>query len=432
MHVADARVGGLPGTGIVGASTLMAIGAALSARQQHTDDGGSTPEGGRTSQIALCFLGDGATNQGMFHEAVNFAAVLNLPAIFLIENNLYGEFTPLSEATQVQQLSRRAAAYGIPGLTVDGNDAWAVYQATREAVERARSGGGPALLECMTYRLRGHTEGEDFEYCTPEEVEEWWKKDPIPRLQEELLTQGVLTEADVARFREEAQRIAAQALEFARESPEPELGSLTEHTYAPEPAQLYQAGPRPSAEPRLRAEATREISFGQAINEALAEEMARDERVCLIGEEVSIGGYFAVTAGLVERFGPQRVIDTPISEYAIVGSAVSAAMTGTRPVAEIMFSSLQQSSALLREQAPLRQHRPGPGGGVLSAYRRGRRQAGRRRRDAGGHRLHGGPGLGDGRRAGGPRDRGGGSGSPYPGRTLPCRMQGGSGGRCWR
>jgi len=319
MHLADARLGALPGTGIVGASTLMGIGAALSARQSHTD------------QVALCFLGDGATNQGMFHEALNFAAVLNLPAIFVIENNLYGEFTPLSRASRVQQLSRRAAAYGVPGLTVDGNDVWTVYQATREAVERARNGGGPTLLECMTYRLRGHTEGEDFAYRTPAEVEEWRKKDPILRLRDDLLARGVLTEVDVAHFHEEAQRATEEALAFVRESPEPSPDSLTEDVYAPEPAQLYRAtGPR--------VETRREISFGQALTEALAEEMARDERVFLIGEEVTTGGYFAVTAGLAERFGHERVIDTPISEYAIVGSAVSAAMTGTRPVAEIMFS----------------------------------------------------------------------------------------------
>ncbi len=318
MHGADARVSALPGTGIVGASTLMAIGAALSARQQGSD------------RVALCFMGDGATNQGMFHEALNFAAVLDLPVVFVIENNLYGEFTPLSRASRVLELSKRAAAYGMPGLTVDGNDAWAVYQAAHEAVERARRGQGPTLLECMTYRLRGHTEGEDFEYRAQEEIEEWRRKDPISRLQAELLGQGVLTEADVAEFRAQAWRVTDDALGFARESPEPPLETLTQHVYAPDPAYLYRPAPRLAA--------GREISFGQALTEAMAEEMERDERVFVIGEEVSTGGYFAVTAGLMERFGPQRVIDTPISEYAIVGAAVSAAMTGTRPVAEIMFS----------------------------------------------------------------------------------------------
>jgi len=318
MHVTDAAVGALGANGIVGAPYLIAAGAALSIHQQASE------------RVALAFSGDGATNQGMFHEALNFAAVFRLPTVFVVENNLYGEFTPLSRHASVQRLSERAAAYGIPGVTVDGNDAWAVYAATREAVARARRGAGPTLLECLTYRWRGHMEGEAAVYRDPAEVEAWKQKCPIQQLERELVERGVLTPEDVAEIVCQAQAMVSQAEDYAVGSPDPPAEALTEDVYAPEPAVLYRpVEPRPT---------TREASYSKALFEALAEEMARDERVFLLGEDVSTGGYFAVTSGIAEEFGPHRVLDTPISEYAIVGAAVGAAMTGRRPVAEILFS----------------------------------------------------------------------------------------------
>jgi len=318
MHVTEARVGALGANGIVGASALIATGAALSARQRGTD------------QVALAFFGDGATNQGMFHEALNFAAVFDLPALYVIENNLYAEFTRADRHTKVERLSDRAKAYHIPGLTVDGNDVWAVYQAVKEAVERARSGRGPTLIECQTYRIHGHTEGESAQYRSTTEVEEWRKRDPIRLWRTQLLDSGLLTEEQAAEMEQEAREAVEEAVAFAKSSPEPTLESITEDIFSPEPAYLYRDGPK--------APATREVTCSQAIREALAEEMRRDPAVYLLGEDVSTGGYFAVTAGLAEEFGPERVIDTPISEYAIVGTAVGAAMTGRRPIAEIQFS----------------------------------------------------------------------------------------------
>ncbi|HUX75596.1 MAG TPA: dehydrogenase E1 component subunit alpha/beta, partial [Anaerolineae bacterium] len=318
MHVTDAAVGALGANGIVGAPYLIAAGAALSAWQRASD------------QVAVAFSGDGATNQGMFHEALNFAAVFKLPVVFVVENNLYGEFTPVSRHASVERLADRAAAYSIPGVTVDGNDAWAVYAATREAVARARRGDGPTLLECLTYRWRGHMEGEAVAYRDPAEVAAWKQKCPIRQLERELLERGVLTPDDAAQIARQAEATVAEALAFALRSPDPPAGALIEDVYAPEPGVLYQpTPPRP---------ATRETTYSAALFEALAEEMARDERVFLLGEDVSTGGYFAVTAGIAEEFGPHRVLDTPISEYAIVGAAVGAAMTGRRPVAEILFS----------------------------------------------------------------------------------------------
>jgi pyruvate/2-oxoglutarate/acetoin dehydrogenase E1 component len=336
MHVTEAAVGALGANGIVGAPYLIAAGAALSAWHQASD------------RVAMAFSGDGATNQGMFHEALNFAAVFRLPAVFVIENNLYGEFTPLSKHAGVQQLSDRAVAYGIPGVTVDGNDVWAVYTATREAVARARRGEGPTLLECLTYRWCGHMEGEGADYREASEIEAWKQRCPIQRLERELMENGVLTSDDVAAITHQAEAKVHEALAFALDSPDPPAEVLTQDVYAPEPAALYRPIPRVST--------TREISYSQALFEALAEEMARDERVFLLGEDVSTGGYFAVTAGIAEEFGPHRVMDTPISEYAIVGAAVGAAMTGRRPVAEILFSDFLTTcmDPLVNQAAKLR------------------------------------------------------------------------------
>jgi 2-oxoisovalerate dehydrogenase E1 component len=318
MHVTDASVGALGANGIVGAPYLIAAGAALAARQEASD------------RVAVAFSGDGATNQGMFHEALNFAAVFDLPAVFIIENNLYGEFTPLSKHAGIERLADRAAAYGFPGVTVDGNDVWAVYEATQQAVSRARRGEGPTLLECLTYRVHGHMEGEKIPYRDSAEIQAWLDRCPIRRLEDELQTAGTLSPDEITAIRTGAQEQVEEALAFARQSADPPADALTEDVYAPELAELYR--------PVAALTARREISTSQALFEALAEEMARDERVFLLGEDVSTGGYFAVTVGLADEFGPHRVLDTPISEYAIVGAAVGAAMSGRRPVAEILFS----------------------------------------------------------------------------------------------
>ncbi len=318
MHVTDARIGALGANGIVGASSLIAVGAALSARLR------------RSSQIALAFLGDGATAQGMFHEALNFAAVFDLPALFFVENNHYAEFTPLKGHTRLEHLADRARGHGLPGVTIDGNDVWLVYQTVQEAAQRARRGEGPTLIEAITYRWSGHTEGETARYRTEEEIAAWKANDPITRWEQRLQEEGLLSADDCLAIRRQAHQAVEQAVVQARADPEPEMKHMIASLYAPEPATLYR--------PIESHPATRKVSVSTALWEALAEEMARDERVYVIGEDVRAGGYFAVTAGLVDEFGPQRVIDTPISEYAIVGSSVGAAMTGMRPVAEIEFS----------------------------------------------------------------------------------------------
>jgi 2-oxoisovalerate dehydrogenase E1 component len=338
MHVTDARVGALGANGIVGASLLIAGGAALAARQRGEET------------VSLAFCGDGATNQGMFHEALNFAAVFDLPAIFIVENNQYGEFTPLARHTRVTRLADRAAAYGIPGVQVDGNDVWAVYQAVSEAADRARRGEGPMLIECLTYRWGGHMEGETAQYRAPEEIEAWKEDDPITRWRDRLLADGLITVPEVEAMQTEVVSQVAQAAEKAQAAPPPPLETLTEGVFAPDPVHLYRPSPLPSA----RREGG-EVSYSTALWEALAEEMARDSSVFLLGEDVSHGGYFAVTAGLADEFSG-RVLDTPISEYAIVGAAVGAALCGQRPVAEILFSDFLTTcmDPLVNQAAKLR------------------------------------------------------------------------------
>jgi 2-oxoisovalerate dehydrogenase E1 component len=317
MHVTDARVGALGANGIVGASALISTGAALASRLAGDN------------RVSLAFLGDGATNQGMFHEGLNFAAVFDLPAVFVVENNLYGEFTPLADHTRARRLADRAAAYGIPGLQVDGNDVWAVYETVTDAVERARTGGGPTLIECLTYRWRGHMEGDEMGYRPAGELESWQKRDPIALWREHLVAAGTLDREELARMERAAAEEVAASAAAASAAEDPPLEWLEDDVFAPEPAVLYRG---------VSIDApTRTVTFSRALYEAIAEEMERDPSVFLMGEDVVGGGYFAVTSGLGDAF-PERIIDTPISEYAIGGAAVGAAMCGRRPIAEILFS----------------------------------------------------------------------------------------------
>ena len=188
MHIADADRGILGANGIVGAGHNIAVGAGLSAKYRGTD------------QVCVCFFGDGSTNQGTFHEALNMASIWKLPVIFVCENNLYGISMHQSRHQAIQDVADRAVAYNIPGVVVDGNDVLAVYEAAKEAIDRARSGQGPTLIECKTYRHRGHFEGDPTIYRDPEEVNEWLQKDPIIRLREFMLDNNLLAEEDIKKI----------------------------------------------------------------------------------------------------------------------------------------------------------------------------------------------------------------------------------------
>jgi 2-oxoisovalerate dehydrogenase E1 component len=328
MHLADLERGNLGANGIVAGGIPIAVGAGLSIRMQGQD------------RVVLCFFGDGAANHGNFHEGLNMAAIWRLPVVFLCENNQYAMSMPLRQAMAAPRVADRAAAYGIPGETVDGMDVVAVYRAVRAAVERARRGEGPTLIEAITYRYRGHSKSDRQVYRTKDEVQAWMARDPIARLREALIARGWLSEAEAAALEERAREAVAEALRAAEGDPEPDVAQLTEGVYAEDPLfpprWIRQAfGSEVPVEPPA---GTRELSYAEALREAMAQAMAADERVFLMGEDIGVyGGAFGVTQGLIERFGPERVRDTPISENTIVGAGVGAALTGMRPIVEMQF-----------------------------------------------------------------------------------------------
>ncbi len=182
MHIADATKGILGANGIVGAGHNIAVGAGLSAQYRETD------------QVCVCFFGDASTNQGTFHESLNMASVWKLPVVFVCENNLYGISMSQDRHQAIKDVADRGVAYNVPGIVVDGNDVFAVYEAAEEAIKRAREGKGPTLIECKTYRHRGHFEGDPCVYKPTEEQEEWLAKDPIPRFEKYLVENEILTE----------------------------------------------------------------------------------------------------------------------------------------------------------------------------------------------------------------------------------------------
>jgi len=209
MHIADFSHGILGANGIVAGGIPIAAGAALSAKMRCT------------SQVVVSFFGDGASNQGVFHEAANLAAIWDLPLIFLCENNFYAVSTSQRRHQKIGDISIRAAAYGFPGVTVDGNHPLLVYQAVKQAVDRARQGLGPTLVECRTYKWMGHYVGDPGAYRPKEEVEAWRGKDPLPRYERYLVENGVSTPEEIAAVHQQVAAEIEAAVAFARESPAP-------------------------------------------------------------------------------------------------------------------------------------------------------------------------------------------------------------------
>lgn len=213
MHIADFSVGMLGATGIVGAGIPIATGAALSAQIRGKDD------------VAVCFMGDGATNEGSFHESLNMAAVWKLPVVYVVENNLYGFSTRYDEVFPTEDIALRGAAYNISSEIVDGQDVWAVYESASKAIERARAGDGPTLIECKTYRYRGHSRFEPAVYRTKEEENEWKQRDPLKLWAARLIEDGVATDEEIKSIRKSVQKRMDEAVAYAErsESPSPEL-----------------------------------------------------------------------------------------------------------------------------------------------------------------------------------------------------------------
>lgn len=365
MHIADVKNGNLGSTGIVGGNIPNAVGAALA--EKHKNSGA----------VVLSFFGDGATNTGAFHESMNMASVMKVPMVAIIENNLYGMSVPFSGsaiegagcAANVQNIADRAAAYGVPALIVDGQDVVAVFLAIKDAAEHARKNKEMMMVECKTYRWYGHSKSDPRVYRTKEEEKAWKERDPIIVLRGKLLDEKLAAEAELDAIAARAEKTIEDATQFSINSPYPDAAELAKDVYVEESysdeviekdkhnarkallatdayeALLKTLDGKTKKEIADKAKEKIKADFGMtvlaikdALIEAQAEEMRRDPNVIIEGEDVGIyGGAYSATKGLLEEFGPGRVIDTAISEAAIVGAAVGAALRGLRPIAEIMY-----------------------------------------------------------------------------------------------
>jgi 2-oxoisovalerate dehydrogenase E1 component len=333
MHLFAPEIGMMGTSGIVGPCILQAAGAGYAFQLLKTD------------RVAVAFFGDGAVNNGAFHEGLNLASIWKLPVLFVCENNQFATEVPFAYAAGNPSVAGRGAAYGLPGIEVNGNDVEAVADAAADAVRRARSGGGPTLIECKTYRTRAHAEGMgDFTYRTRAEVDEWKTRCPLLQFRQRLAASSngnghvdtasaagsfAAIDADVA-------GVVADAQRFAQESPWPDPKDATTHVYA-ECAAAPPASSRRLAGPP--SPGAREITFAKATHEVLAKAMADDPSIFVLGEGIGKrGGNFRTTDGLFERFGPERLRDTPICERGFVGLACGAAMAGARPIVDFMFA----------------------------------------------------------------------------------------------
>jgi 2-oxoisovalerate dehydrogenase E1 component len=318
MHLFAPELGLMGTSGIVGPSILQAVGAGYSFKLLQSD------------RVAVAFFGDGAVNNGAFHEGLNMASIWKLPVLFVCENNQFATEVPFDYASGIPDVGRRAADYGMTGFEVDGNDVVSVYEVARDAVARARSGEGPTLLECKTYRTRPHAEGMgDYSYRTREDVEQWKTRCPIKRLRDHWSgDDDHPMRRHLATIDKEVDEMVEAAMREAEQAGWPEVPNATRHVYCEE---SFAVPPAPPA-------GSRQISFVEATHEALEHEMGRNPRIFVLGEGIGRrGGNFRTTEGLFDLFGPSRLCDTPISERGFVGLGCGAAMTGTRPVIDFMF-----------------------------------------------------------------------------------------------
>ncbi len=321
MHLFSPEIGLMGTSGIVGPCILQAAGAGYSFQLLKTD------------QVAVAFFGDGAVNNGAFHEGLNLAAIWKLPVLFVCENNQFATEVPFQYAAGNPDVASRAASYRIAGVQLDGNDVVAVARAAGEAVARARSGDGPTLIECKTYRTRPHAEGMgDYTYRTREEVARWRERCPIQRYQAALLESGQAGAAEFDVLDAEVNDSVLAASDAAEKAPWPDACEAMAHVYA-SPATEPQ-----SPEPGDAAGAGREVSFAAATLEALDHEMGLNPHIFVLGEGIGArGGNFGTTLGLFAKYGAERLRDTPICERGFVGLACGAAMTGSRPIVDFMF-----------------------------------------------------------------------------------------------
>ena len=301
--------------------------------------------------VAYVVTGDGGTSKADFHESLNFAGVNQLPVVFGVENNQWAISVRRSNQTASKTIAQKAVAYGFEGILVDGNDVIASYEVTKYAVEKARRGGGPTLIEYSTYRLGPHTTAElvSNKLKAPDEVAEWEKRSPITRFEKYLRSRGLLDDKSKEAVATAAQRRMDEALAAYRATPPPEPTTMFEYTYSSPTAALIEERmeafggrpPHPTEEPEpVLAGGKAGVNIRNAVNMALREGMSRDKKVVVFGEDVGKnGGVFQVTRGLQDEFGPERVFDTPLAELCIGGIFVGLSLGGMIPVAEFQFDS---------------------------------------------------------------------------------------------
>jgi 2-oxoisovalerate dehydrogenase E1 component len=317
---------------------------------------GNRLQGG--DEVALVVFGDGATSEGDFHAGLNFAGVWNAPVVFFCQNNQYAQSTPFARQTASPTIAEKAAAYGIEGVRVDGMDVLAVYQALETAVERARAGNGPTLVEAVMYRYSAHSTYDGTPvYRTREEEHEWLEKDPILRMQTYLANLDLIPEGFEDELRSGIAEQVATAIDKLEATGLPDRQTPYRHVYAEMPAHLHEqlnaderiAGERQT--PLVQTAAapvepstdgpTEKMTLVDALRSALDHALEHDDRVVVLGEDVGVaGGVFRVTSGLYGKYGAERIIDTPLSEQGIVGTSVGMAISGLRPVAELEFAGL--------------------------------------------------------------------------------------------
>lgn len=314
-----------------------AVGLALATRIQ----------GGKS--VTYVATGDGGTSKGDFHESLNLAGLLKLPIVFGVENNQWALSVRRKDQTASKTIAQKAIAYGFEGIIVDGNDAIAAYEVSKYAMDKARRGGGPTLIEFNTYRVGPHTTAElvSNKLKNPEEIAEWEKRDPIPRLENYLKTKGLLDDSYKKAVLENAQKKLGEAVQAYRNSPPPDPKDMFLNVYSsltPELAREMNealggdAKPLPPSPEPMVTGGTPGINIRNALNMALRQEMQRDKRIVVFGEDVGEnGGVFQITRGLQQEFGVERVFDTPLAELSIAGIFVGLSIGGLVPVAEFQF-----------------------------------------------------------------------------------------------
>jgi 2-oxoisovalerate dehydrogenase E1 component len=326
-HWGSRRLGIITGSSPIGTQFPHASGIALASTLRGDD------------KVTVTWFGEAASSKGDFHEALNFAGIHRLPAVFVCENNGYAISVGMRKQSAVPDVADRAASYGMDGVVVDGNDILDVYAATQAAVARARAGKGPTLVEAKTYRLMPHTtDDDDRVYRSREEVKAARRRDPVPRLERYILDHGLLSREEATRLEEAAREEVAEACRQAEVAAPPAPETAATRVYA----RPIRSRPEPPPAPPARST---ERTVLDTVRQTLHDLMATDDRIVILGEDVGVlGGVFRATKGLQETYGEGRVIDSPLAESSIVGIGIGLALAGMRPVVEIQFADFMHST----------------------------------------------------------------------------------------